>query len=59
MRYKELVSKKLENLDNTISGITSLLSQPNPSRQQFEAWYDLVKSKIEEIQTLVNTEQQD
>jgi len=59
MRYKELVSKKLENLDNTISGINSLFSQPNLSRQQFEAWYNLVKSKIEEIQTLVNTEQQD
>jgi hypothetical protein len=59
MRYKELVSKKLENLDNTISGVNSLLSQPNLSRQQFEAWYNLVKSKIEEIQTLVNTEHQD
>jgi len=59
MRYKDLISKKLENLDNTISGINSLLSQPNVSRQQFEAWYNLVKGKIEEIQTLVNTEQQD
>jgi len=59
MRYKELVSKKLENLDNTISSVNSLLSQPNLSRQQFEAWYNLVKSKIEEIQTLVNTEHQD
>ena len=59
MRYKNLISKKLENLDNTVSGINSLLSQPNVSRQQFEAWYNLVKSKIEEIQTLVNTEHQD
>lgn len=59
MRYKDLVSKKLENLDNTIGGITSLLSQPNLSREQFQAWYDLVKSKIEEIQTLINTERQD
>ena len=59
MRYKDLVSKKLENLDNAISGITSLLSQPSLSREQFEVWYNLVKGKIEEIQTLVNTEQQD
>lgn len=59
MRYKELVSKKLENLDNTINGINSLLSQPNLTKQQFEAWFTLVKSKIEEIQTLINTEHQD
>lgn len=59
MRYKDLVSKKLENLDNTINGINSLLSQPNLSREQFETWFRLVKSKIEEIQTLVNTEPQD
>lgn len=59
MRYKDLVSKKLENLDNTINGINSLLSQPNLSREQFETWYNLVKSKLEEIQTLINTERQD
>lgn len=59
MRYRDLISKKLENLDNTVSGISSLLSQPNLSREQFENWFKLVKSKIEEIQTLVNTEHQD
>ena len=59
MRYKDLVSKKLENLDNTISGVNSLFSKPNLSREQFETWYVLVKTKLEEIQTLINTERQD
>lgn len=59
MRYKDLVSKKLESLSNNINGINSLLSQQNLSREQFETWFNLVKSKVEEIQTLINTEQQD
>ena len=59
MRHKDLVSKKLENLENNINGINSLLSQPNPTRQQFEAWFELVKTRIEEIQALINNEHQD
>lgn len=59
MRYKDLVTTKLENLSNSINGINSLLSQPSLSREQFQAWYQLVKNKIEEIQTLINTERQD
>ena len=59
MRYKDLVTKKLESLSNTIGGINSLLSKPNLSREQFETWYELVKVKLEEIQTLINTERQD
>lgn len=59
MRYKELVSKKLESLSVNINGINSLLSQPNLSREQFETWFNLVKVKLEEIQTLINTEHQD
>lgn len=58
MRYKALVSKKLEALDNSIGTINSLLSQQNLSRQQFEDWYNSIKEKIAEIQTLVNTEQE-
>ena len=58
MRYKTLVSNKLENLSNYIGNINSLLSQPNLSREQFDNWYTTVKEKLEEIQTLVNTEQE-
>lgn len=58
MRYKSLVLTKLEKLDNSIQNINSLLSQPNLTREQFDSWYNLIKDKIEEIKTLVNTEQE-
>lgn len=58
MRYKSLVLKKLEALQNSINGISSLLSQPNLSREQFETWHNMIKEKIAEIETLVNTEQE-
>jgi hypothetical protein len=56
MRYKALVTTKLERLDNYIGNINSLLSQPNLSREKFENWFTAVKEQIAEIQTLVNTE---
>lgn len=55
MRYKTLVSKKLEELSNTIVGLQSLLSRPT-TREQIENQIEKSKSKIDEIQTLVNTE---
>jgi len=58
MRYKVAVSTKLEALDNRLGTINSLLSQPNLSRQEFELWYEGMKERIAEIQTLVNTEQE-
>jgi hypothetical protein len=58
MRYKTLVSNKLEGLSNYIGNINSLLSQQNLSREQFDTWYTTVKEKLEEIQTLINTEQE-
>ena len=57
MRYKVLVSRKLDELDNIILGLKSLLSG-NPSREQVENQFERSKSKIEEIQTLINAEQE-
>jgi hypothetical protein len=58
MKYKELILTKLEALNNSINGIESLLSRPNLTKQDFDRWHSLVKSKLEEITTLVNSEQQ-
>jgi len=55
MRYKTLVSRKLEELDNIILGIKALLSH-NPSREQLENQFEKSKAKIEDIQTLINAE---
>jgi len=57
MRYKALVSKKLDELNNIVLGLTSLLSQ-NPTREQLENQIEKHKNKLEEIQTLVNSEQE-
>lgn len=58
MRYKNLVSNKLEALDNSIARLNSLLSQ-NLTRDQFQEVVTTLREKIQEIQTLVNTEQEE
>jgi hypothetical protein len=57
MRYKTLVTNKLEALDNSISRLNSLVSQ-NFTRDQFQEVLANLKEKIQEIQTLVNSEQE-
>lgn len=57
MRYKALVTTKLEALDNSINRLNSLISQ-NLTREQFQEVITTIKEKIAEIQTLVNAEQE-
>lgn len=57
MRYKELVLRKLEELDNIQLGLQSLLARPNVTRQDIENQIEKHKNKVEEIKTLVNSEQ--
>lgn len=58
MRYKDLVTVKLENLGNTLRVLDSLLSQ-NAPRHTIIEWFNDTKERIEEIQTLINVETQD
>ncbi len=57
MRYKTLITNKLEALDNFVSRLNSLLSQ-NFTREQFQQVVESLREKIQEVQTLVNTEQE-
>lgn len=57
MRYKQLVTTKLESLENAINRLNSLLSQ-NLTRDQFQEVLASLKEKIQEIQTLINSEQE-
>lgn len=57
MKYKALVTTKLEALDNSISRLNSLLSQ-NFTREQFQQVVGALREKIQEVQTLVNSEQE-
>lgn len=58
MRYKELVSRKLEQLQNALNVQSSLISQLRPP-QELKENLDKIKEKIQEIQVLVNTEHSD
>lgn len=56
MRYKQLVLQKLEELDNVTIGLQSLISR-NPTREQLENQIEKYKTKLEDIKTLINSEQ--
>jgi TolA-binding protein len=55
MRYKELVTKKLSELVNTIMYQNSQISQLRPP-QELKETLDKMQEKINEIQHLINTE---
>ena len=55
MRYKALVTQKLESLNNSLNALNSVVRQ-NQSREQIDHWFAVLKEKIEEVQTLINTE---
>lgn len=57
MLYKSLVLRKLDELDNIMTGLRSLLNT-SPSREQVENQIEKYVNKVEEIKTLVNVEQE-
>lgn len=57
MRYKAIVTQKIEALDNNISRLSSFYSQ-NVTREQFLQYINTLREKLEEIQTLINVEQE-
>ena len=58
MRYKELVSMKLEKLHDSLKMLETMLNQSAP-REVVYKWFDDTKEQIENIQTLLNVESQD
>ena len=57
MRYKQLITGKLEQINNTLNVLNHAIST-NDS-QSSKQIVEKVKEKLEEIQTLVNTEHDD
>lgn len=57
MRYKDHVLRKLEEAENLNLGLRSLLATPSTTMQQVDNQFEKIKNKIEEIKTLVNSEQ--
>ncbi len=58
MRYKNLIDVKIEQMENSLNVLYSLLSQNAPA-YQVQQWFEMQKEKIEEIKTLLNSEKQD
>jgi ABC-type lipoprotein release transport system permease subunit len=57
MRYKNLIETKLEQMENALNVLHSLLSQNAPI-YQIQQWFELQKEKLDEIKTLLNSETQ-
>jgi len=57
MRYKQLITGKIEQINNTLNVLNHAIST-NDS-QSSKQIVEKVKEKSEEIQTLVNTEHDD
>jgi len=55
MRHKQLVTQKLEKLDNELTNLLSLISFTKDIREVKERIF-LIKENIGDIQTLINTE---
>lgn len=57
MRYKQLVSDKLDQTVNTLNVLRSAISMGDA--QSSKQIVENIKDKLEEIQTLINTEHDD
>ena len=57
MRYKEPVQKKLDQLENMLVGFGAKFSDPSFNISIAKDMLSIMKDKVEEIKTLINSEQ--
>jgi hypothetical protein len=55
MKYKQLILRKIFELNNLINGQKALLSTAR-SREEIQAQLERVESKLHEIEVLINSE---
>jgi len=55
MRYKQLVTQKLEQTENMLTVLNTILAQAK-TREEYDNWQERVREKLNEIQTLINSE---
>jgi hypothetical protein len=55
MKYKQLILRKIFELNNLINGQKALLSTAR-SREELQAQLEKVESKLYEIEVLINSE---
>jgi hypothetical protein len=54
MRYKELVTRKLEQLDNSLHQLNQLVNTND--QRGAKQFIETMKEKIDDIQSLINSE---
>jgi hypothetical protein len=57
MRYKQPVQDKLDQLENMLIGFESQFSNPKFTVFLAKEMLSMLKDKVEEIRTLINSEQ--
>jgi hypothetical protein len=58
MRYKPQVERKLDQLENMLVGFGSQFANPNFTIVLAKDMLSELKNKVEEIRTLINSEQE-
>jgi hypothetical protein len=59
MRYKQPMQQKLDQLENMLTGFGSRFSDPNFNIVEAKDMLSSMKDKVEEIRTLLNSENED
>ena len=59
MRYKDLSVNKLEQLENMLNGFNSALTNPATTLMEAKDMIMAIKEKIEEVKSLINSDNQD
>lgn len=57
MRYKQPIERKLEQLENMLNGFGAKFSDPNFNIMVAKEMLSIMKDKVEEIKTLLNSEE--
>jgi hypothetical protein len=57
MRYKQPIERKLEQLENMLNGFGAKFSDPNFNIMVAKEMLNIMKDKIEEVKTLLNSEE--
>lgn len=59
MRYKQPVQNKLDQLENMLTGFGARFSDPNFNILDAKEMLSLMKDKVEEMRSLLNSETED
>jgi hypothetical protein len=59
MRYKQPVQHKLDQLENMLTGFGARFSDPNFNIMDAKEMLSLMKDKVEEMRSLLNSETED